>query len=660
VEYKNFFFGDDIMKLLEAGRIGTLEIKNRIIMAPMGIRGLCDPDDGYWGKRVRAYYGARAAGGCGMITTEMVFVSKAVEPVAQALLDVTNDRHFSAVRELANTLHAYNCRLSVQLTAGFGRVIPPYVVPDDVVPVSASENTNYFVPDYAALNTRALTTEEAEALARSFGPAAKRCREAGADCVELHGHEGYLMDQFMTGLWNRRTDRYGGSREKRLTFAREAIDAIKREAGADFPIIYRFGIMHYLEGGREEEEGLWIAGELEKMGVAALHVDAGCYETSWWPHPPQYQGPGCMAELAAKVKKVSTLPVISVGRLHYPETAEQVLAEGKADFIAIGRGLLSDPEWVNKVQSGRVDEIIPCIGCHEGCLWQMIAGEPTSCSLNPTCGHETDRPIIALKKKRSLLIVGGGPAGVEAARVGAQRGFDVTLWEASGRLGGNLWPASKPQFKRDIADYLTYLTGLARRLPIDIALNKRAAAGDVRNFGADYVILATGASMEPLPFNGGNVLSVIQVLNGMEPKGEKILIMGGGVIGCETGVYLARAGRQVTICARQDLEELDMDTVDHNNRFMLLNIIKDAGITVLRGAIPVRLEKDGAVVMQQGAEKQIAMDSLVFAGRLFPDNDLGKSLGDMSNSISIGDCVKSGSIMDAVWGGFQALREIEQ
>ena len=648
------------MKLMESGHIGRLEIKNRIIMAPMGIRGLCDPGDGYWGERVREYYAARAAGGCGMITTEMVFVSQAVEPVAQELLDLSNDQHLSAVRRLGETIHAYGCRLSIQLTAGFGRVVPPPVVAEGVIPVSASENTNYYVPEYAELNTRALSTEEAEALARSFGYAALRCRQAGADCVELHGHEGYLMDQFMTGLWNRRDDRYGGSREKRLTFAREAIEAIQREAGSDFPIIYRFGIAHYLAGGREEDEGLWIAGELEKMGVAALHVDAGCYETSWWPHPPQYQGPGCMAGLAAKVKKVTTLPVIAVGRLHYPETAEQVLADGKADFIAIGRGLLSEPEWGNKVHSGRTDEIMPCIGCHEGCLWQMISGEPTSCSLNPTCGHETDRPLTALKKKRSLLIVGGGPAGIEAARVGAARGFSVTLWEASGRLGGNLWPASKPEFKHDIADYLAYLTKLAGRLPIDVVLNKQARAADVRSFGADHVILATGASMEPPPFNSEKVLSVVQVLNGREPRGEKILIMGGGVIGCETAVYLARRGRQVTLCARQDSEELDMDTVDHNNRFMLLKIIKDAGITVLRATIPVSLEDGGAIVEQKGARKKIAMDSLVFAGRLFPENDLAMSLDDKPNSISIGDCVKSGTIMDAVWGAFHAVREIEQ
>ena len=649
------------MRLLEPGLIGNVEIKNRIIMAPMGIRGISDAgSEEYWGERVRAYYGARAAGGVGMITTEMVFVSQALEPCAQELLSMANDSHVAAVHKLADLLHSYDCRLSIQLTAGFGRVVPPFVVPDGVKPVSASENTNFYAPDYPELNSRAITTEEAAALARSFGFAAKRCREAGADCVELHGHEGYLLDQFMTGLWNRRTDRYGGSREKRLTFAREAIEAIKRDAGSDFPIIYRYGITHYLEGGREEQEGLWIATELEKMGVAALHVDAGCYETGWWPHPPQYQPPGCMVELAAKVKKVSSLPVIAVGRLHYPDVAEKALTEGKADFIAIGRGLLSEPEWVNKVQSGRTDEIRPCIGCHEGCLWQMIAGEPTSCSLNPACGHETDRVLIPLKQKRKLLVVGGGPGGIEAARVGAERGFDVTLWEASDRLGGNLWPASKPDFKHDLADYLTYLNGLVRRLPIKIVLNKKATTGDIQNFGADYVILATGAHMEPCPIEGNTVLTTIQVLNGQEVSGERILIMGAGVIGCETALYLARQGKKVTLCARKDSPELDTDIVDIHNREMLLKIIREEkNITVLRGTIPLRLDSDAVVADQRGVEKKIPMDALVFSGRLFSQNELSSTFKNNPGVIRIGDCKQPGTIMEAVWGAFNAVREID-
>ena len=651
------------MKLLEPGRIGTLTIKNRIIMAAMGIRGTCDAgSEEYWGERVRAYYGARAAGGVGMITTEMVFVSRALEPCSEGLLSMADDRHVAAVRRLADRLHAHECRLSMQLTAGFGRVVPPFVVPDGVKPVSASENTNFYVPDYADLNSRALATEEAAALSRAFGYAAMRCREGGADCVELHGHEGYLLDQFMTPLWNRRDDRYGGSREKRLNLAREAIAAIKRDAGQDFPVIYRFGITHHLEGGREEEEGLWIARELENMGVDALHVDAGCYETHWWPHPPQYFPPGCMLDIAEKVKKVTSLPVIAVGRLHHPETAERARAEGKADFIAIGRGLLSEPDWVNKIADGKTDELIPCLGCHEGCKWQMIAGQPTSCAINPTCGHEIEWALTPLKEKKSLLIIGGGPAGIEAARVGAARGFDVTLWEASDRLGGNLWPAGKPDIKHDIMDYIKYLEGLVKRLPINLVLNKKATAEDVRNCGADYVVLATGAQMEKPPFDNGageKVLTVIQVLNGLEPRGERVLIMGGGVIGCETALYLARRGKQVTISTRRDESALAEDLYDHNNHDVLLMMLKAADITVLANTIPVKMENDGVIVTKNGAETKIPVDSLVFSGRMIPNNALSTSLADMNNVYSVGDCVTPDRIMEAVWTAFKTVREIE-
>jgi 2-enoate reductase len=652
------------MKLLEPGYIGNLKIKNRIVMAAMGAHGLHE-SGGDWGDRYIAYYEARAAGGVGLITTETTFVSQALEPFTKDLFNLASDKHLASMRLLAEALHSYECKLSIQLTAGFGRVIPPPVVPEGVLPVSASENTHHspVIPISPDAMTRAITTGEAEALAQSFGYAAMRCREGGADCVELHGHEGYLLDQFMTGLWNRRDDRYGGSREKRLTFAREAIEAIKRDAGTDFPIIYRFGITHYLEGAREEEEGLWIAQELEKMGVSALHVDAGCYETHWWPHPPQYSPPGCMVFLAEKVKQVSSLPVITVGRLHYPEAAEKALADGKADFIAIGRGLLSEPEWVNKVQSGKTDELIPCLGCHEGCKWQMITGQPTSCALNPTCGHEIEWALTPLKEKRSLLVVGGGPAGIEAARVGAKRGFDVTLWESSDRLGGNLWPAAKPDFKHDILDYINYLRALVQRLPINTVLNKKATAEDIQAFGADYVILATGAKMENPPFDNGtadNVLTVIQVLNGMEPRGERILVMGGGVIGCETALYLARQGKQVTISTRRITEALAEDLYDHNNRDVLLMMIKAAEINVLSETVPVRLENGNVIVDQNGVEKKIAADSLVFSGRMIPENDLSKSLENISTVFSVGDCVKPERIMEAVWEGFKAVREIEK
>lgn len=648
------------MTLFNRGRIGALELKNRIIMAAMGIRGLVD-EDGDWGERVRAFYEARARGGVGLITTEMAFVTRALEPVSKYLFDFSSDKHIASLSHLARTLHAYDCKLSVQLTAGFGRVVPVPVIEEGIPPVSASINTNYYFPDWEEYNTRALTTEEVASLARSFGYAAKRCREAGADCVELHAHEGYLLDQFMTSLWNRREDRYGGSLDNRLGLVREAIQSIQSEAGDDFPIIFRYGVTHYLEGGREEEEGLAIAKEMENLGVSALHVDAGCYETSWWPHPPSYQPPGCMVHLAEQVKRHCSIPVIAVGRLHYPEVAESVIAEGKADFVAIGRGLLAEPNWGNKVQEKRTDEITPCTGCHEGCLWQMIAGEPTSCAVNPLAGHETDRPITKLSKKKNLLIVGGGPSGIEAARMGLLRGFDVTLWEATDRLGGALWPASKPDFKRDLVDYRKYLAAMAKRLPIDVVFEQIANKDLVEQFGADYILLATGAQMEPVPFPQKGISSAIDILNQLEPERGQYLMLGGGVIGCETALHLATLGHQVTICAREDSDDLDMaDFYDHNNRYMLLKLLKDSpNITIHRGAIPVEVTDDRVRFEQESGEMWISARHIVFAGRIFSNNGLVEAFADNSRVIGIGDCVEPGRIMDAVWGAFETVRTLD-
>lgn len=700
------------MRLLEPGNIGSMQLKNRVIMPAMGIRGTVEKD-GDWGDRAIAYYTARAAGGVSLITPEMVFVSRAVELAASQCIDLASDRHLRSVGRLADALGQYGCKLSVQLTAGFGRVVPPYILPEwwtdaplpeHLRPVSASPNDNHYLPERRKFDARPLTAAEAAALARSFGPAARRAREAGAACVELHGHEGYLLDQFMTALWNRREDHYGGTREKRLNFAREAIAAIKSDAGADFPVIYRFGLTHYLPGGREPEEGLWIARELEKMGVDALHVDAGCYETHWWPHPPQYQEPGCMVSLAEQVKQRVSIPVIAVGRLQYPDVAESVLAGNKADFVAIGRGLLADPDLVNKIASGNEDDIIPCIGCHEGCLWQMAEGKPTSCAVRPTTGHEIEWPLLPIRQKASLLVVGGGPAGIEAARAGVERGFTVTLWEATGTLGGNLWPAAEPDFKLDVARYFGYLRKLATDLPIEVVLNKRATARDIAGFGADHVVLATGALMESLPFESTDsvkVLTAIDLLTGKDTsKGNNVLVMGGGLVGCETAVHLARQGKQVTISTRRSRDKLGGDIVDRSNREMLLEMIREAGIQVYASSIPVSLG-EGSVVLKTGlaaetanagghsardelvdminqyargstlaksgdgaepAEVLVAADSLVFAGRLLPRNSLAKELaainGNSDNIFSVGDCVKVDSIMHAVWGGFTAVRTI--
>jgi 2-enoate reductase len=645
------------MKLLEPGRLGGLTLKNRVVMAAMGVSRL-EETGGLWGEGMLAYYRARAEGGVGMVTTHSVFISQELEPFTRNSFNLYSDEHLASMRALADCLHAADCKFCVQLTAGFGRVTMRLT--PDVAPVSASEVQCDRFPQATA---RALTTAEAETLAQDFGRAALRCREAGADCIELHGHEGYLLDQFMTALWNQRTDKYGGSREKRLTFTREAIQAVRRAVGPDFPIIYRFGVDHYLPGGRDLEEGLWIAGELEKMGVDALHVDAGAKENSWWPHPPMYQPPGCMLDLAEKVKQVSSLPVIAVGRLDRPAVAEQAMVDGKADFIAIGRGLLADADWVNKVRDGLVETIIPCIGCHDGCLGAMMHQRPIGCSVNPPCGHEVEWRVTPLKNRRRLLVVGGGPAGVEAARLGALRGFEVALWEQTDRIGGNLRAAGRPDFKQDLRDYSDYLSGLVNRLLVEVTLNRKATPDAVLQEAADYVVLATGACMGPpllTPVAGMPLISAYDVMRGAEVPGDRVTVIGAGVIGCETAVYLAGAGKQVTLVLNFPDEGLATNLEIRANREMLILMMLQAGVSILPETVPVRLKPGTVVARQRDAEIEFAADAVVHASLMLPVCDLADQLsGRHGGVLNVGDSCQPGGVIDAVWGAFHAVREIE-
>lgn len=643
------------MKLLQPGKIGPLEIKNRVVLAPMGMGAMVEPG-GNWGDAVGAYYLARARGGVGLITTMLIFVTRELEPFSRHGMDPYSDRHIESLRKIIRGCHEYDCKVSVQLTAGFGRVMNLPNLGIEVAPVSASAVPCYFDPSRI---TRAISTAETEALVQAFGTAARRCREAGADAVELHGHEGYLLDQFMTGLWNQREDKYGGSPQRRLTLAREAVAAIKSQAGEDFPVIYRYGLTHYLEHGRDVEEGLWITRELEAMGVDALHVDAGCYETHWWPHPPGYQPPGCMLDMAALAKTVATIPVIAVGRLQYPQSAEAALAAEQADFIAIGRGLLAEPEWVNKLAAGKAADITPCIGCHDGCLQTMIQGKPTSCTLNPLCGHEHEWPLTKIAEPRSVLVVGSGPAGLTAARLAAERGFNVSLWEQTDRLGGNLWPASFPDFKHDLRDALDHMTSQLKKFPVDVKLNQAATAYNVRSFAADYVILATGAVMEPpnAHIDGGQRLCAMDVLRGQSVPGARVVVMGGGLIGCETALYLARNGLQVTLTSRR--EALLGDVADRNNRVMLRNLLGESGVTVMLETIPDVVRPGGVLATRQGAELELAADCLVFSGRLRPCDELWQALHDHPGVVRVGDCYQPRRIINAVWEAFHAIREID-
>ena len=534
------------MRLFEPGRIGKMRVKNRIVMSPMGTR--FEEPDGRLSQRGIDYYVTRAKGGVGLIVTgSFGVVRKMKGPALSAAHPLIDDRMYvNRLSELADAVHDYGTKISVQLSAGKGRTADPGTLGDG--PLAPSVLPCFSNP---RIMTRAMTVEAIETMIRAYEFAAEIARDAGIDCIDIHGHKGGLLDQFMTPLWNKRTDRYGGSLENRMRFAGEVIQAIKRGAGADMPVTYRYGLTHYLPGGREIDEGLEIARRLEMAGADALHVDAGCEDNLYWIHPPTTLPQGCMVDLAARVKQVSTIPVITVGKLGYPELAERVLLEGKADFIALGRPLLADPEWANKVRQGREADIIPCIGDHEGCEVRTDLRKYVSCSVNPMTGMEKDFAIQpSTGRKKKVLVVGGGPGGMEAARVAALRGHDVVLWEKENALGGNLLPASAPDFKKDYRRLKDYFIRQVKKVGVTVELGKKATPELIRAMHPDCVFIASGGIpiVPKIPgVDQPKVVTAIDVLLGRRETGELVVVIGGGTVGSETALYLAQKGKLVTI-----------------------------------------------------------------------------------------------------------------
>lgn len=645
------------MKLFDPGRIGKLPIKNRIVMAPMGLGGLAETD-GSIRERAIDYYVARARGGVGLIITGAARVTREIEyfPSAASFLGADGSIYINGLSELAEAVHDYGVKVAVQLTAGRGRIAPNDYL-RVVGAVAPSPVPCFWNPNIIA---RELSTEEIERLVRAFGLAAEILSIAGIDAIELHAHNGYLLDQFQTSLWNKRTDKYGGDLERRLRFVFEIIAAIKKGAGKDFPIIYRFSLTHYLPGGREVEEGLEIARRLEAAGVSGFHIDAGCYEVRYWASPPPTQPPGCMVDMAEKVKKVVDVPVIAVGRLGYPEIAEKVLQEGKADFIALGRAFLADPEWANKVREGRLEEIRPCIGCYEGCLERINKKKYISCAVNPMTGMEREFDLKPAGKKRSVLVVGGGPAGMEAARVAALRGHKVTLWEKGDTLGGNLIPASVPGFKQDYKSLINYLSIQMRKLGVVIELRKEATPKLIQEMKPDGLFIATGSApiIPQIPgVENRKVATAVEILLGKKKAGEAVIVIGGGLVGCEIALYLAQNGKKVTIVEILDGVARGMFFV---NRMHLLELLASAGAKILTETEVLKIEEQGVLVVDKNGKKSVLeADTIVLAVGLKPEKRLFEALKNKIPEVySIGDCVEPRKVIDAVWEGFRTARLI--
>jgi 2-enoate reductase len=659
------------MKLFESGKIGNLTVKNRIVMDALNIQMATPVDEAALTQRAIDFYVARAKGGVGLIKTTFMRPNRKLEfSIGEPV--VNSERCVSWLNDLAEAVHDWGAKVCVQMSPGLGRIPAPkpwlpyggLVGPS---PLPSFRDPNGQLPPlgpgrYPArgekyVMTRELTTEEIEQLVKDFEYSAKIIRLADIDAIEIHSHQGYLLDEFMTALWNKRTDKYGGDLNGRLRLALELVEALKRGAGSDFPVLFKFPLTHYLEEGRDIEESLEIAKRLEIAGVDALSINGGCYETYNRAQPPTTHPRGCWVKLAEMTKRVVKIPVIVAGKLGYPGLAEKVLQQGKADFIGLGRYLLADPEWPNKVRAGRTEDIIPCVGCHEGCIARVRRFQRIGCAVNPAAGVEKHLVIHRAIKRKSVLVIGGGPGGMESARVSTLRGHQVTLWEKQDRLGGNLIPAAIPGFKDDYRLLMDYLSMQIRKLGVTVELNKEATPRLIESFYPDAVFVATGAIPVIPEIEGveegikeGRVITAVDALLEKAKIGKSVVVIGAGLIGCETALHLAQKDKRVTIAGGRRLAH---DMV-WGNALDLIKLLGDYNVKILMNHRIHRISEAGV----DSANGHLDAETVVLAVGMQSRRELSaESLMDKIPEVyAIGDCVAPRHVLSAIWEGYRTAR----
>ena len=653
-------------------KIGSVTIKNRFAMAPMGPLGLADSEGGF-NQRGIDYYTERAKGGTGLIITGVTFSDCKVE--TQSMPNCPNSTynpvHFIRTsREMTERVHAYGSKIFLMMSAGFGRVTIPTNL-GEFPPVAPSAIPHRWLDKIC----RPLTVEEIRSIVKSFGDGAYNAKRAGFDGVEIHAvHEGYLRDQFAISMFNLRTDEYGGSLENRLRFAREVVEEIKSRCGSDFPVVMRFSVKSMIkdwregalpgeefeEKGRDIAEGLEAAKLLVQYGYDALDTDVGTYDAWWWNHPPMYQEKGLYRPYCKMVKEVVDVPVLCAGRMDNPDMASQALENGECDIISLGRPLLADPDYVNKLRSGRLAQIRPCISCQEGCMGRIQEYSMINCAVNPQAARERDMAYEPILKSKKVLVVGGGVAGCEAARVLAIRGHQPELFEKGSRLGGNLIPGGAPEFKEDDLALAEWYATTLKDLNVPVHLNHEVTKEEVLAGNYDAVIIATGS--QPKKFSLGDddkVYTAAQVLLKEKDCGDSTVIVGGGLVGCETALWLAQHGKKVTIVEALDKILAVNGPLCHANKDMLERLVPFNGVEVVTGA-KVKSYAGGVLTAETAeGEKTIPCDSVILAVGYREEDSLYRQLEfDVPEIYLLGDAKKVSNVMYGIWDAFEVANHI--
>lgn len=654
-------------------KIRNLELKNRYAMAPMGPLGLADAEGGF-NQRGIEYYTARARGGTGLIITGVTFVDNEVEEhgMPNVPCPTHNPVHFVRTsREMTERIHAYDAKIFLQMSAGFGRVTIPTNL-GEYPPVAPSPIPHRWLDK----TCRELTVEEIRSIVRKFGDGAYNAKRAGFDGVQIHAvHEGYLLDQFAIAFFNHRTDEYGGPLENRLRFAREIVEEIKKRCGEDFPVTLRFSPKSFIkdwrdgalpgekfeEKGRDLEEGIEAAKLLVSYGYDALDVDVGSYDSWWWSHPPMYQKKGLYIPYAKLVKEAVDVPVICAGRMDNPDLALSALEDGACDIISLGRPLLADPDYVNKLRTGQVADIRPCLSCHEGCMGRIQEYSALGCAVNPAACREKEAALKPALRKKRVLIAGGGVAGCEAARVLALRGHEPVIFEKSDRLGGNLIPGGAPDFKEDDLALVAWYEHTLAKLGVEIHLNTTLTKEEIQAADVDAVLIATGSNPKILPLGDQNkVFTAEDVLLDKVDTGENVVVVGGGLVGCELALHLAEKGKKVSLVEIQDKLLAVNGPLCHANSEMLERLVPFKGVEVYTSSKVVDTTEKTAVVDVNGELKEIEADSIVLAVGYTSEKSLYEELKfDIADLHVIGDARKVANIMYAIWDAYEVAANLQ-
>ncbi|MFM9968597.1 MAG: FAD-dependent oxidoreductase [Burkholderiales bacterium] len=633
-------------KLFQPGRIGKLELKNRIVMAAMGT-GYCH-HDGYVLDEYIAFMEERAKGGTGLLMTGVTRILSEVG-MRPGSMGIYDDKLIPGLRQLTDVVHKHDAKIFMQLHHSGTRTSEETRAVTPSAPSAIVHFRTGVVP-------RALTLLEIENLIKAFGQGARRAKDAGFDGVEVHGGHGYLICQFLSPRANRRDDLYGGSVQNRSRFPCDIMREIKRVCGPDFPVIFRVSATEYIEGGTTLDDTLQQVELFVDAGADALHVSAGSDEALQWVTPDFNEPPACLTYLAQAVKKIVKVPVIAVGKLGDPRVADKVLEDGIADFVAIGRPLLADAYLPNKAKEGKIDDIMLCIYCNNGCTENRLLGR-NRCAVNPELGQEAVYRFEKTKTKKKIVIVGGGLAGMETATIAAERGHEVHLYEKTGLLGGQWIPATaaKPQIG-------TLTVNMERRLKAsgaNIHLNTALDAQGILKMKPDLVVVATGAKQTTPKIpgtDGKNIVMAWDVLDGSAKTGQEVVVVGGGLTGSDAAYFLARQGKRVSLINNSQV----LVHVERLSKLTLKEKLINNGVYLYPLSKAESITEKGVNVINDGEIVFLKADTVVISVGVKQDNAIATELAALQPALpvqTIGDAYDPRTALEAIHEGFKIATE---